>query len=74
MASEGSMKAQGHWTHVQPCIAFLPGGWLTYWKQPDELLGLKMPEGDYRDRLPSRPEDVARVYEGLPRMGLGRWA
>ena len=26
---------------------------MTYWKQPDELLGLKMPEGDYRDRYAS---------------------
>ncbi|KAK9850266.1 hypothetical protein WJX84_009716 [Apatococcus fuscideae] len=53
-----------------PCIAFLPGGWLTYWKQPDELLGLKMPEGDYRDRLPTRTEDVARVYEGTIQDGV----
>lgn len=42
--------------------------WLTHWKPP-ETLTMKPPEGDYRDRLPVRPEQIAEQYAPVVKAG-----
>lgn len=45
--------------------------WLTHWKLP-ETFTLAPPEGDYRDRLPIRPEHIAEQYAPVVKASQAR--
>ena len=44
----------------------------TFWKVPEDVT-LTVPIGDYRDRLPTRPEDIAEQYASIVKVGTTFW-